>query len=156
MKPRIIGQLCVVLLLLATSSAASLQEIPTTICELVSHDQSLSGQPVRLRVIYITDLRHGAVLLDRRCPKVHLTPYDSADTVDPSVKVFDDAVYGRIDDLELRQFVVDVSGRFTWHGHGESYGSLEIEKIWSFKRIHGDWKNEENSVNDSVILPNSP
>jgi hypothetical protein len=136
MKLGIVRGFCIALLA-ATSSAASAREVRTTLCELVSHGQPLSGQRVRFTAIYLTDLLERTVLLDKHCPKVHLTPYDSIEPPDPSVKKFDDAVRGRIGDLELRQFVVDVSGRFTWHGHDESTGSLEIQKVWRFKRIHG-------------------
>lgn len=140
MKLRIARGFCIALLLAVTSSAASAREVRTTLCELVSHGQPLSGKRVRFTAIYLTDLLERTVLLDKRCPKVHLTPYDSIERPDPSVKRFDDAVRGRIDDLELRQFVVDVSGRFTLHGHDEPIGSLEIQKVWSYKRIHGDWR----------------
>lgn len=133
-------------LLAVTSSAAPAREVRTTLCELISHGQPLSGQRVRFTAIYLTDLMERTVLLDKRCPKVRLIPYDSIEHPDPSVKRFDDAVRGRIDDLKLRQFVVDVSGRFTWHGHDEPYGSLEIQKVWSFKRIHVDWKKRSEQL----------
>lgn len=128
------------LMLIAMPTTGFAQEAHTTLCDLAEHGQSFSGQQVRLTVIYMSDLQERSLLLDRRCPMVRLAPYDSTETPDPSVKSFDEALRGRLDDLELRQFVVDVSGRFTWHGHGEPYGSLEIQKVWSFKRIHGDWR----------------
>lgn len=143
MKLQITRGLCIALLA-ATSSAASAREVRTSLCVLASHGQPLSGQRVRFTAIYLTDLLERTVLLDKRCPKVHLTPYDSIKGPDPSVKRFDKAVRGRIDDPELRQFVVDVSGRFTWHGHDEPYGSLEIQKVWNFKRSHGDWRKRSS------------
>lgn len=144
MKLKIAKGLCIALLA-ATSSAASAREVRTNLCALASHGQPLSGQRVRFTAIYLTDLLERTVLLDKRCPKVHLTPYDPIESPDRSVKRFDQAVRGRVDDLELRQFVVNLSGRFTWHGHDEPYGSLEIQKVWNFKRIHDDWRKRSRS-----------
>lgn len=129
-------------LLAATSSAGPAREVRTTLCELVSHGQPFSGRRVRFTAIYMSDLRERTVLLDRRCPRVHLGPYETTEAPDPSIKRFDDALRGRLGDLELRQFAVDVSGRFTWHGHNEPYGSLEIQKVSSYRRIHGDWRKQ--------------
>lgn len=137
---RITGSLCMALLLVATSSASPAQEVRTTICELAGHGKPLSGQRVRLTVIYMSDQLERSLLLDRRCPKVRLAPYNSIETPDPSVGRFDEALRGRLGELALRQFVVDISGRFTWHGHDEPYGSLEIQKVWSFRRIYGNWR----------------
>lgn len=140
MRRDIISAAYAALMLTAIPSTGSAQEVRTTLCNLAKHGQPFSGQRVRLTVIYMSDLQERSVLLDRRCPKVRLGPYESAEPPDPSVARFDDALRGRIGDLELRQFVVEVSGRFTWHGHDEPYGALEIQKVWSYMRIHGDWK----------------
>ena len=140
MKQNVTRMACAALMLMPISSTGLAQETRTTLCDLAKHGQAFSGQRVRLTVIYMSDLLEGSDLHDRRCPKVWLGPYESADPPDASVARFDDALRGRIGDLELRQFVVDVSGRFTWHGHDEPYGALEIQKVWSYTRIHGDWK----------------
>lgn len=145
MRRTVTSKTCAALMLMAIPSIGFAQETRTTLCDLAKHGQSFGGQRVRLTVIYMSDLQERSVLLDRRCPKVRLGPYEPDEAPDPSVARFDDALRGRIGDLELRQFVVDVSGRFTWHGHDEPYGALEIQKVWSFKRIHGDWKKRRRS-----------
>ena len=141
MRRNAISAACAALMLTATPSIGSAQEVRATLCDLVKHGKTFHGQRVRLTVVYISDLMERSLLLDRRCPKFRLGPYESAEPPDPSVERFDEALRGRLGDLkDKHQFVVDVSGRFTWNGHDEPYGALEIEKVWSYSRIHGDWK----------------
>ena len=140
MKLGISGGLCTALLLGMVSTPGLAGETRTTICELARNGRALSGKQVRLTVVYISDLTERSALLDRNCPEKIVGIHFTAKKPDQSVGEFREAFEGRLEDLEVRQFVVEVSGRFTWRSPQERYGFIEIQKVWSYRRIHGDWK----------------
>ena len=67
-------------------------------------------------------------------------PYYAEGAPDPSVEKFDTALRGKLDDRELRVFAIDVSGVYRWKESDTPHGTVVIEKVWSFKRRHGDWR----------------
>lgn len=113
-----------------------------TICGLAGSVARTAGQSVRLRAIYVADLKHGALLKDRQCKSVSVTVIDAdGQPVDSSVKKFDEAVWGEVDDLRLRIFRVDVSGVFVAQRSDASLGTFTIQRVWDYKRLQGDdWK----------------
>lgn len=129
-----------VLTLSSVSACAEPQETRTSICELVKYGEKMNGQRVRLRAIYLTDLLELSSLNDPHCPKQAVAP-DWKSSRDPSLDAFDRVLFGRPPDYrEMTQFSIDVSGKFVWNANGKPHGALMFEKIWSFKRLHGDWK----------------
>jgi hypothetical protein len=115
----------------------------TTVCELSESGEAMNGHAVRLRAIYITDLKHTTILKDRQCRSVSLSVLDAEEPVDASLQKFDEAVWGQIDDLNLRIFLIDASGVFAQQS-GEPRGAFTIQKIWDFRRLRGnDWKTAE-------------
>ena len=128
--------------LLISSAHADGEQITTlSICELAKLGNDMDGHAVRVSAIYVTDLMHTSVLKDRHCSADGVAPVKAADGMqDPSVEKFDTAMWGKLDDHELRVFAVDVSGTFHWRGDETPHGALAIEKVWHFKRHHGDWK----------------
>lgn len=142
MKP---GSLIVFLLLLQTSASACAQPVlqtRTSLCKLVNAGERMNGRHVRLKVIYITDLFESSSLKDRRCPTSYVVPYDSPQSRrDPSLDALDKALYEhQLDFRERTQFSIDVSGKFVWQTGDKPHGVLIFEKVWSFKRLRGDWK----------------
>ena len=109
-----------------------------SICELVKHGEEMNGQPVRLSAIYFTDLLETSGIKDLRCPSVVLALFGSdEEPQDPSIDKFDKAVAGRLSDLRLRRFSIDVSGTFVWRKDKMPHGALIMKKIWAFKRVQG-------------------
>lgn len=143
-----LGSLAVFLLLLLTTAPACAKSGPptrTSLCKLVNAGEQMNGLHVRLTAIYITDLFENSSLKDRRCPTLYVVPYDSRQSPqDQSLEEFDKALYEhQLDFGELTQFSIDVSGKFVWWANNKPHGALIFEKIWSFKRIRGDWKKAE-------------
>lgn len=132
------------LILSSVSACAQPGETRTSICKLVQSGRKMSGQHVRLTAVYLTDLLEGSSLNDPRCPKKYLDPDWTGSRGnaphDVSLDAFDKALYARPDDPKLTQFSIDVSGKFVWQAGRKPHGTLMFEKIWSFKRLHGDWK----------------
>jgi hypothetical protein len=131
----------VLLAVLLASGAACAQSNarPTSICELDRGGEQMNGRHVRLTVIYITDLLERSVLKDRRCQRRYISP-DWKEPLDSSLSAFEKAVYALADDTGSKQFLVDVSGTFVRQANENPHGTLIFEKIWSFKRVRGDWK----------------
>jgi hypothetical protein len=130
------------------SSCAFTQPDPTpttTICQLAESSAAMNGHIVRVRAIYITDLKHITILKDRQCKSVSLSILDAEKNKrDPSMEDFDRAVWGKIDDLDLRVFSVDASGIFMRQPQSTPRDALSIQKIWHFERLDsGDWKFPE-------------
>lgn len=115
-------------------------EVSTSICELNAFGEAQDGKKVRLLAVYVSDLHHGTVLKDRSCPDVWLPLADQQSRADDaSVKELEDAALGDvINDLSLRRFSVDISGVYRAKG-AEGRGALSITKVWSYRRIRGDW-----------------
>ena len=132
----IVGAASLAILVTTPAHAAAEKTVRTSICALAQHGRELNGRRVRLTATYVTDLQEYTSLTDPHCPKVHVAPYD-AESPDESVERFDKAVKGRMEDLSARRFVVELSGRFTWKGHDEPYGSMTIDRVWSFHRTGG-------------------
>lgn len=136
-----LGLVCAGLLASTVACAQTAPPINTSICELAKIGHKMNGHRVRMTAIYTTDLLEHSSLNDPRCQDQFLEPYDSREQKpDPSVEAFNKAVIGNINDLHLRQFAIDVTGTFVWKPSAKSPGRLYINKIWSFKRLHGDWK----------------
>ena len=79
---------------------------------------------------------------DRQCKSVSVTVLDGeGQAVDSSVKKFDEAVWGEVDDLRLRIFLIDASGVFVAQQTDVPRGSFTIQRVWNYKRLQGDdWK----------------
>lgn len=131
------------LLLSITAAADAPAPIATTVCQLADAGKRMHGQKVRLKAVLISDLMHSSVLKDRDCPTRNVTPFSDKPDGDTSIEAFDDAIRGSLDDYELRVFAVDVSGIFRWSEEGQPHGELVLEKVWSYKRHHGDWRDLE-------------
>jgi hypothetical protein len=133
------------LLVAGTSACAQPGETRTSICELVKSGEQMNGRHVRLTVVYLTDLLEGSSLNDPRCPKQYLDPDWTAlqknALHNPSLDAFDKALYAHPDDIKLTEFVIDVSGKFVWRAGDKPRSTLIFEKIWSFKRVRGNWRN---------------
>jgi hypothetical protein len=137
-----------VLLMTGTSACAQSGEPRTSICELATAGEQMNGRHVRLTAVYITDLLERDGLKDSRCPKLYLqadwTISQKNGQHDPSLDAFDKEVFARPPDYrELTQFSIDVSGKFVWKANENPHGTLLFEKIWSFKRLHGDWNKAQ-------------
>lgn len=115
----------------------------TTVCELAKSAEEMNGHTVRLLAIYITDLRHKTILKDRQCNSVSLVVLDAEEPLDKSLEEFDEAVWGEIDDLDLRIFHVDASGVFA-QSSGDVPMAFQLQKVSVFRRLRGsDWKSAE-------------
>ncbi|MGH7927076.1 MAG: hypothetical protein ACREQV_04720 [Candidatus Binatia bacterium] len=113
-----------------------------SICQLAKAGEKMNGRHIRLTAIYLTDLLEISVLKDRRCPSEYFAPNWKL-SQDPSLDAFDKVLYSRPDDLNLTTFSIDVSGIFVWWVNEKPQGSLILEKVWSFKRVCGDWKESK-------------
>lgn len=125
----------------ATTSKAY-TEIQTSVCQIAAHGLKRDGNILRLRAVYISDIVERTMLKDVDCPNEWLGLAVGDNGVDDkSVAELEDAVLGDvINDTELRQFVVDISALYRSKGTN-GQGLLYITKVWSFKRIHGDWRS---------------
>ena len=112
----------------------------TSMCQIVKAKPSVGDLWIRLRAVYISDVTEGTVLKDPHCPRQRLElGKPLTETEDKSVVALEDAVRGDvINDPKLRMFVVDISGVYK-RGRESSPGTMSISKVWSFRRIHGDW-----------------
>lgn len=106
----------------------------TSICELVALGGRAEGRKVRLDAVYTTDRFESTSITDPKCPGIVVRARD-ADSVDPSMKEFDTAVLGSVEDHSVRVFAFDVSGTFEWTSGKKPHGILFIERVWAFKRI---------------------
>jgi hypothetical protein len=145
MLVKVISNPALWLALLATSSASGQSQggvEQVSICELAKAGEQMNGRHVRLTAIYLTDLFEISVLKDRRCTSEYVAP-NWKSSQDPSLDAFDKALYTRPDDPKLTTFSIDVSGIFVWRANENPQGSLIFEKVWSFKRVCGDWKESK-------------
>lgn len=129
--------------------ASTPQATSTTVCAVSLHGKEMDGAVVRFRATYITDLRHGIFLKDCACPSIFIERGSDDANVDPSVSRFDEVVKGSVLDVKLREFHVEISGRFTWspgdmlhgvpvaapNGRIRPHGVIAIEKVWSYERV---------------------
>ena len=105
---------------------------PISVCELSASAQEYNGKQVRLVAEYVTDRRHGAYFVDKKCPRSNVARgIDSKDPKGPSVVAFDQAISAGSLTHKLAKFEVDVTGRYDSSGKG----SLSIEKVWSYRKI---------------------
>lgn len=105
---------------------------PISVCELSASAHEYDGKQVRLVAKYITDRRHGAYFIDKKCPRSNVAQgIDSEEPKDPSVVAFDQAISAGSLTHKLAMFEVDVTGRYDSSGKG----SLSIEKVWSYRKI---------------------
>ena len=127
-----------------------------SVCELNAHGPELTGQHVRLRARFITDLNHFSLFFDRKCSHGIVAEDEPvASDKDPSVRAFDKALWYHAP-FENLVFDVDVSGKFEWEKTWEPplilsavlkpqpRGVLTVEKFWSFKRVPGVWKHAKS------------
>ena len=123
----------------AGSKTAAVRETPTSVCELAERGASMNRQAIRVLGTYMTDLMHGSLLLDPACPGSSILPDIQERTEEnKSLKHFRSDLYGRVDDLELRQFAIDASGRFVWRKDEQPHGVVELTNIYSAQRLHED------------------
>jgi len=125
--------------LVSSTACAQTKEDHVSICELANAGEQMNGSHVRVSVVYLTDLLETSVLKDPRCPSVHVAP-NWKTSKDPSLEMFDEALYARPDELKLTTYSIDVSGTFVWRASENPQGTLNFEKVWSFERVCGDWK----------------
>lgn len=105
---------------------------PISVCELAASAHEYNGKQVRLVAQYVTDRRHGAYFIDKKCPHNSVAQGIAVtDPKDPSVIAFDEAIDEGALSRKLAKFEVDISGRYD----SSDKGALSIEKVWSYKRI---------------------
>ena len=136
-----IAQLTVMgaLVLFSTLARCGTKDI-ASLCDIGKSSVPMNGFAVRVRAIYVTDLKHKTILKDRRCVDVVFSVVvDSQVMTDPSVARFDQAVEGVLTDQELRVFAVDLSGIVNWRDRESGHPTFVIRKVSSYRRLHGDW-----------------
>jgi hypothetical protein len=130
-------------------AAQSETVVEMSVCDLAKLGKEMDHRHVRLKAAYWYDARHGAFVKDRKCPKIVIDSYDSSKKPeDPSMKSFHQAQFDAFYSYSSLQILaVDVTGEYRWredverrHGLLQSHHILIIEKVWSVKPIHGDWK----------------
>lgn len=119
-------------------------ETRTSVCQIANYGPNQDGNRVRFRAVYISDVVERTVLKDVKCPNSWVGLGEQQNGIDDkSVTELEDAVRGDVvNDLELRQFVVELSGVYKWTGQ-MGHGVITITKVWNFKRINGDWKKAD-------------
>lgn len=118
---------------------ATKKPIETTVCELARSGKHLDGTLVQLRAVSITDLRHGSMLKDHRCPSDFVDVLiASGSENDPEIKSFSDAILRDARKGGLRIFNVDLSGKFHWNGKS---GVIEVNHIARFEK-NSDWMQQ--------------
>lgn len=116
-----------------------------SICDLANDAAKWDGRQVRITAAYTTDLRHGALFLDKRCPLVSLQEGPSMDDpVDKSVIAFNDSVTEHPLSQKPINYKVDVVGTFrrandkliAEHNlmHGV-IGEIVVERVVEFSKI---------------------
>lgn len=145
------GRLCnvVAIAILALSgdlAAATTQEPKppsVTVCDLAADFPRYEGRRVVLRAVLVTDRRHGAPLVDKRCPGAYLN-FTHQEPADPSVTSFFSEMNADMLDLSLRVFAVRFDGvvsksKFTTpQGTKPPVGTLVLERVLSAVRHRGD------------------
>lgn len=127
-------------------SASPQNALNVTVCQLKEHSSDFNGKYVRVKAIYLTDLRHFAFLKDPACPEYLIDADEMLERQgDPSVKKFVNAVSSSPLNGSLT-FAVDVSGRFRLKedevpgllsgvAKAGSHGVLVLKRVWSYRRI---------------------
>ena len=126
----------------ASDDAATENDKPISICELLENGGPAKATRIRVRAHYITDLRHGAYLDDPKCKGLVIQEgVGMSDPVDASVLRFNEAVQEHMISHPLMEFDIDVSGTYTPRPAGAFWGNvakgrLVLERVWSFRRTH--------------------
>ncbi|WP_430389977.1 hypothetical protein [Dyella sp. 20L07] len=116
-----------------------------SICDLANDAAKWDGHRVRIAAMYTTDLRHGALFLDKRCPLVSIQEGPSmSDPVDRSVVVFNASLTEPPLSQKPINYKVDVAGVFrvandkliAEHSlmHGV-IGEIVVEKVVEFSKV---------------------
>ena len=115
-----------------SQAGAKTGPLETSVCELANSGQRLSGARVSLTAISITDLRHGSMLKDDKCPSAFVDVIISDDHQhDPDIEAFSNAILRDSTKNGLRVFNVRLSGVFVRKGQS---GVLTINHIFSFSK----------------------
>lgn len=138
-------QLLLVVGLLACTVVGSMgteDHSTTTLCAIAKSTSHSKSETVRVHAIYITDLKHGALVKDKRCNDVNFFVIDSEDGgIDSSVDSFNKVVAGDLDDLSVRIFSIDASGVVDVRSKESPQGTFTVAKVWEYRRLGGhDWK----------------
>lgn len=136
-----------ILLLACTTSPSRAVEHTTqkdekavSICELLERGGPTKATRIRVKAHFITDLRHGAYLVDPKCKGLVIQEGPGmSDPMDASVLRFNDAAEEHALSHHLVEFDIDVSGTYTPRPAGEFWGNeakgkLVFERVWSFRR----------------------
>jgi hypothetical protein len=133
--------LAIATLLSACGGMDATQLAATTICDLVAGNDAEPRQAARVTAVYVTDLRHGSILKDRQCKDITLAVLDAENVSrDSGLKAFDQALMDNPGDLDIRIFLIEVSGTFVRQPDETKRDGFVLEKIWNFRRLQGnDW-----------------
>ncbi len=104
------------------------------ICELSTNGPKLNGRLVSFEATYITDMRHGSVFKDSRCPEVVVGESSGPEKPHPSIEKFDVAVKGDPFNRELRVFRIKASGIFNWSKSSNASGVLILKQVESYSK----------------------
>lgn len=147
MKSRIVASVIILLYTSACSGTGTHVRTEPATMSLCSLEKDVAKGPdhelVRLKVEYVTDLRHGAFFVDPRCPASTLQRGPDRESISSTVSRFDDDVTGDILNHAQRRFVVEVVGRVVDENQKPCFkGNLGLplkcflipEKIISYQR----------------------
>jgi hypothetical protein len=131
----------VILILIGESGCDSRREANTSVCELAGFGgYFMDGRHVRLSAVFFTDGIERSALIDGTCPTASLAPLNAdSGSRDASVMELDKELWSVVDDPGVL-FVVDISGVYRRASDEAPGGAVTIERVWSIKRQHGDWR----------------
>ena len=115
-----------------------------SICELAGMAGDTNSS-VRVRSVYLSDLHHGGVLIDKSCPGVVMRlDWPSEEPRHRSITNFERALYGDVADLSLRQFEIEFVGSVTWdtspgerrdaRGLEKPRGLVRMQRVWTYAK----------------------
>jgi hypothetical protein len=123
------------LLVALMSACAGGRPLSADLCALEGNHIKGNGEIVRIRAVYLTDLREYGSIGDPKCPKFRLKPV-WPDKLDGGLRKFNDALTDEATGLpEEAAFTVDVSGRFVWTPGPVPHGVLYLSDVHDFRRI---------------------
>jgi len=116
-----------------------------SICELARMAEEAKSTNVRVRSVYLSDLHHGGVLIDKSCQGVVMSlDRPSDEPRHRSIANFERALSGDISDLSLRQFETEFTGTVTWdtstgerrdaRGLEKPRGLITMQRVWSYAK----------------------
>jgi hypothetical protein len=103
------------------------------ICVLMS-GKVPDGTIVHLKATYMTDLLHGSVFIDEKCPSDWLGQTSPPlGLTHSSVRDFRKKIIGNKQDRSLRRYFVEITAIFKSSVDG-STPSLQIIRVWNYKK----------------------